>query len=153
MRLAMRFEVFVSFELAKKLKELGFDDVCTMLYTEYQSDFVYDGDPDHSESHKKGEVRIYDFWNKNSENEKHSYSMPHVYEVQRWFRNRGLSVEPFLDNTCPENRINGQEIWRYKIKDIKRNTEVSSRKYNCFEDAIADGLVTACRLYTSHSHI
>ena len=149
----MKTENFVSLKLAKELKAIGFDNYCSYMYNVYTSKFVYDGDPDHPESHEKGEVRVYDIYNKNSENTKHQYSMPHVYEVQRWFRNRGLSVEPFLDNTCPENRFNGQEIWRYKIKDIKRNTEVSSRKYNCFEDAIADGLVNACRLYTSHSHI
>lgn len=149
----MKREDFVNFELAKKLRKLGFDDACNMSYTEYQSDYVYDGDPEHPESHKKGEIGIYDFWNRNSENEKHSYSMPHVYDVQRWFRERGLSVEPFLDNTCVENIANGQEIWRYKIKDIKRNTEISSRKYSKYEDAVIDGLLTACRVYTSHSHI
>lgn len=150
----MRLEDYVSFELAKKLKKLGFNEPCMHSYTKYTSDFVYDSDPDHSESHKKGEVRIYDFWNRNNENGKHTYSMPHLYEVQRWFRERGLSVEPFLDmDMYSEDIVNCRETWRYKIKDFKRNIEVSSPVFNRFEDALTEGLVNACRFYASRSHI
>lgn len=90
----MRLEDYASFELAKKLKKYGFVEPCMHSYTQYTSNFVYDGDPDHPESHKKGDIHIYDFYNTNDDNERTTYSMPHLYEVQRWFRDRGIIAHP-----------------------------------------------------------
>lgn len=90
----MKLEDYASFELAKKLKKYGFVEPCMHSYTQYTSDFVYDGDPDHPESHKKGDIHIYDFYNTNDDNERTTYSMPHLYEVQRWFRDRGIIANP-----------------------------------------------------------
>ena len=52
----MKTENFVSLKLAKELKAIGFDNYCSYMYNVYTSKFVYDGDPDHPESHEKGEV-------------------------------------------------------------------------------------------------
>lgn len=77
---------FVSFELAVKLKEKGFNQPCMHSYTQYTSNFVYDGDPDHPESHKKGEIHIYDFYNTNDDNGRTTYSMPTISQVLKWLR-------------------------------------------------------------------
>ena len=90
----MKLEDYVTFENAKLLKRMGFNEPCMHSYTQYTSNFVYDGDPDHPESHKKGEIHIYDFYNTNDDNGRTTYSMPHLYEVQRWLRNRGVIANP-----------------------------------------------------------
>ena len=92
--MSTKIKNYASLELAKKLKKIGFNEPCDYSYTVYTSDFIYDGDPDHHESHKKGDIHIYDFYNTNSDNEEHSYSMPHLYDVQAWFRNRGIIIIP-----------------------------------------------------------
>ena len=66
----MKLEDYASFELAKKLKKYGFVEPCMHSYTQYTSDFVYDGDPEHPESHKKGDIHIYNFYNTNDDNER-----------------------------------------------------------------------------------
>ena len=52
----------VSFEVAKLAKEKGYSVGSDSNYTLYKKKYVYDGDPNHPESYKKGEVRYHDRW-------------------------------------------------------------------------------------------
>lgn len=82
---------YADFELSQKLKEYGYNQWAEYCVTMYDEDFVYDEDPEHPESHKAGDVIVYDFNNKNCDNGDNTYSMPHLYDVQKWLRkNHGI---------------------------------------------------------------
>jgi hypothetical protein len=133
---------FASFELAKQLKKIGFNEPCGHSYTQYTSDFVYDGDPDHPESHKKGDIHIYDFYNTNDENGKTTYSMPHLYDVQAWFRTRGIIIHPEYEEHDDEKG------WTSNIYHIETGmSQYSPKLLKEYEDALQKGCMDAIRWY------
>ena len=48
----------ITFEIAKLLKDVGYQNGSHNVFIEYHKKFVYDGDPEHHESTKKGEVQF-----------------------------------------------------------------------------------------------
>ena len=77
------------FETARLLRNAGYRVGYQVFYHRFPSDFVYDGDPSHPESHKAGDVRIYRFWFKNNEREdRHSYEAPLQSDVVVWIIHR-----------------------------------------------------------------
>jgi hypothetical protein len=59
-------EDIVGFETAKLAKQAGYSNGTMLSYIYYNSTYVYDLDPDHPESYKKGVIRARDnFWTKN----------------------------------------------------------------------------------------
>lgn len=133
----MKLEDYASFELAKKLKKYGFVEPCMHSYTQYTSDFVYDGDPDHPESHKAGDIHIYDFYNTNDDNERTTYSMPHLYEVHRWFRNRGIIPHPEFEER--ENK----KGWTANSYNIETG---ASSYYPKLYDSYEEALQNSCNM-------
>lgn len=78
---------YADYQLSVMLKKYGFNKACDWCIVKYPSAFVYDGDPNHPESHKRGEKRVYNLWNRNIENAAHEYALPHLYDVATWLRN------------------------------------------------------------------
>ena len=66
------------------LKLLGYDEWCLHLYVRFLEDYVYDGDPGHPESHKKGAVHLYEMTHRNSDGNNSQYSAPHVFDTAQW---------------------------------------------------------------------
>lgn len=94
-------ETIVGFETAKLAKEKGYSVGGTSEYTLYKKKYVYDGDPTHPESHKKGEVRYNDSWyHKNGEtpfdkpNESYEvFEAPTQSLLQKWLRDeKGIDI-------------------------------------------------------------
>lgn len=138
----MIIEDYASLELAKQLKKIGFNEPCDYSYTVYTSDFIYDGDPDHPESHKKGDIRIYDFYNENSGNRKNTYSMPHLYDVQKWFRERNIIITPELEID------DEQRGWTVSIAHLESGaSQYNPKKLEKYEDALLKGCLDAVRWY------
>lgn len=81
---ANEYNVPVSFILAEKLYKLGYAVGTHRCITRYDSDFIYDGDPEHPESHKAGEIHIYDFWHRNNKEEKTLFECPFIEELVAW---------------------------------------------------------------------
>ena len=75
----------VEFMTAKLLRKAGFRRGSAAFYHRYPSDYVYDGDPSHPESHRKGEVYLYTMYLKNDVKEdRYSYEAPSQQEVVEW---------------------------------------------------------------------
>ena len=122
---------YADLELSKKLKEYGYNEWCAYCITVYDEDFVYDGDPEHPESHKAGDVIGYCLTNKNCENSNITYSMPHLYDVQKWLRKTyGIIL-------TIESRSNGFYIAIRLPYDI--HNKITFGCYNEYEDALLDG--------------
>lgn len=88
-------EQLISFETAKLAKEKGFQNGTKASYCIYKSDYVYDGDETHPESHKTGEVRLdMNFYLVNNNKELGDFSNEYytLYEaptqtlLQKWLR-------------------------------------------------------------------
>lgn len=128
-------EEYVSLELAKILKEKGFDEGCSTCY-------FYNG-----------EWIIQYGVNKNSTNGQDWMSRPTLYEVQKWLREKHniyIDVNP----ATSELDIYGNEIdlrmtvWGYDMYDISnpwakyiKSGDNDFKSYeNCLEKGIADSL-------------
>lgn len=80
----------ITFPIAKVLKEKGYAVGSNSHYHIYDDDFIYDGDESHPESHKKGEVRLYDFYSHNKDNDKNSYENAPIILVIYWLLIKGI---------------------------------------------------------------
>ena len=61
-------ESLISFKTAKLAKEKSLSIGSPICYVEYHSDYVYDEDPTHQESHKSGEISLwYSYYENNNE--------------------------------------------------------------------------------------
>lgn len=88
-------DILVDFETAKLAKENGYSNGCDIAYIHYLTEYIYDGDPEHHESHKKDEIRGSKFWTQNNHNPFDSsckeytvYEAPTQSLLQKWFREK-----------------------------------------------------------------
>lgn len=119
---------YVTLETASNMRGLGFNEWCETCFTIYDEDFVYDSDPEHPESHKKGEVGYYKFTNRNLNNGSTCTSLPTFDEAFEWFRSRGVHV-------CTEPVYNPiEDTFGYKsyiiTKDGRHDIVTEPMEYN-----------------------
>jgi hypothetical protein len=81
----------VTFKQAKRLKKLGYVSGSQSSYIRHKKTYVYDNDPSHSESYKKGDIHFsYDWYYINSKNYDSSYweayEAPLFQEALDWIR-------------------------------------------------------------------
>lgn len=79
------------FDFAKNLSTLRFHDQCNLSLIKYKSDYVYDEDPEHPESHKAGEIRCRKgfYINEHIEitpKDFERYGFPELSELEAWLR-------------------------------------------------------------------
>ena len=79
------------FDFAKNLSTLRFHDQCDLSLIKYKSDYVYDEDPEHPESHKAGEIRCRDGFYINVQEEItqrdfERYAFPEFHQLEEWLR-------------------------------------------------------------------
>lgn len=76
------------FVLAVLLKKNGYSVGSSHSFVKFDDDFVYDGDESHPESHRKGEVRIYDFYFKNEEDNPGQFELPDIMDTVDWLQEK-----------------------------------------------------------------
>lgn len=86
-------------KLCKLLREKGYSNGSTLSFVEFQDDFIYDEDPSHPESHKKGEISIYPnmYFKNNPKEDPNQYEMPTNEKINEWlYTEKGfyVSVSP-----------------------------------------------------------
>lgn len=137
----MNNEDFVSYELALKLKELGFDYDCYYYYTKRYLDNVVV-----CLSSKESPAD----YNKMSGN---VCSMPFLGQAQKWLReNWDLHIDVYPIADCSLD-ADGQvcEEWNYWTFDIMhvmstRNIVEDEEQYGSYEEALSAGLSAALEL-------
>ena len=81
------------FELCKLLKKAGYKEGSDKFLVEYTEDYVYDEDHNHPESHRKGEIRVYNRYFKNGQETPNSYELPTLEEINNWLlKEKGVYV-------------------------------------------------------------
>ncbi len=140
----IKFNEFCDYNICKLLYQNDYkegSDWCIMQYTD---DYIYDDDPEHAESHKKGEIEIFHFYQKNNNENAELYEMPTIYEVQKWFRDKhSINIYPLFD--ISHNK------WLYELVEFGNQVNSSYRpsfekwKENA-EDAIKEGILMALEL-------
>lgn len=72
------------FDLCRLLKDSGYREGSDKFLVIYDEDYVYDEDPNHPESHRKGEMRVYDRYFKNCQEVPNSYELPTLEKINDW---------------------------------------------------------------------
>lgn len=117
-------EDFVSFDLAKKLKEKGFNKKCLGLYVISTKRLVY------NVSHHAGEDFTYLLSRRDNDV---CIEAPTIYQVLKWLRGKGFDLEITVYSK-------NHDYW----VDIKQNTHLIILKknilVNSYEEAAIDGI-------------
>ena len=117
-------EDYVSFEVAKLLKEKGFDWGCQAFYS------------------ANGTLAISPVHTINDELEDSDIACPTLYVAQKWLRSIGYHVEVIFI---------GNDLWRYDILTIPRHdcvwlSETKPSDYMSYEYALQAGILEALKL-------
>lgn len=79
----------VTYKIAKELKNIGYAEGSDYCITQFDDDFIYDEDPNHSESHKKGDIRLYNMYYKNNDDYiDNMCEAPLWNDVKDWLREK-----------------------------------------------------------------
>ena len=146
-------ERLVSFKTAKLAKEKGFSLGTNGMYCQYTKDYVYDEDPSHPESHKKGEIGVYYHYYKNDD-DPNFYEIPTLSLLQMWLREKHQIIVTINTDCTAEPK------YVYEINVFKGNPRNLSEKewgwyfhkqenwglYYTYEDALEEGLKEALNL-------
>lgn len=89
----LKEEAYVTdYNMCVTLSKLGYCEGSEYGITQYTEDFIYDGDPSHPESHKKGDIEVMRLYTKNKK-DMGLYEVPLIYEVGKWLRdNKKLNI-------------------------------------------------------------
>lgn len=138
----------VEFATAQLLRIAGYNKGSEVYYHRFSSDFVYDGDPSHPESHKKGDVLVYRDWFKNNDREdRYSYEAPQQLDVVVWMIQR-YHLLVVVDT------VDGGGFVAH-IKRVGSNEVIlSSMVLSSYTEALEAGiyLVLKKRLYLKEAH-
>lgn len=129
-------EVMVGYQLAEKLYRIGFVSGTEHCIIQYDSDFVYDGDPQHPESHRKGEIRVYNFYHKNNGEERNLFECPTIEHLVAWL----LVVHHIYVNAVPTVNMKNSVHWEFEIMHIKDGHISKTR--SGFYDSRTEALLT-----------
>lgn len=132
-------DTFLTYEQAKLMKELGYDE---QTYFFYSKTFVDDGTP---VIVHKGFVISY----RNSEMnaiDPDQISAPTQSQATRWLRHRKLSVQVSYNV--------GKDDWYCSVVEMKNGYNVFSKfGYKTYEDAMAGGISAAINELNKNLHI
>lgn len=119
-------EQFVSFETAKLAKEKGFVSGGKHSYVQYHTDYVYDGDINHPESHKDGDIKEtnhqyhsnhvdFDISNENFS----IYEMPTQSLLQKWLREEHqIIIDIATDCTSEPKYVYSIHVFKGNPRDL-----------------------------------
>lgn len=118
----MNKEDYVSLEVAKMLKDKGFDEPCNYFYREGGS---CDGSP----------------WSVDYNKDLGRYSKPTLYEAQKWLRSKCI---------CVDVSVYSKFVWGYTIYTFDENNCINGNyneeEYKSYEEALNEGILESLKL-------
>lgn len=134
------------FDISCRLLKLGFDQYTESSAVEYTSDYVYDEDPDHPESHRKGEIRVYDFlhWFPDDNHGENHIPMPTLHEAAAWLRDK-------MKTDAEVHRADStlRQYTPYVYLSFQPYAEIGA-DFDEYEDALISSLVIATDKLLEH---
>lgn len=141
------FDQIILHELAELAKQVGFSNGGFSTYVKYLVDYNYDGDPNHCESYKAGEIKLeYGLFHKNNNVDFSSersilYEAPTQSLLQQWLRGNHIYVTVASNNlTCHFPMI---QILDYDGSTLKGP---EYKNFKTYEEALEFGLQEALNL-------
>jgi hypothetical protein len=133
---------FVTYELALRMKALGFDEPCFNLYHLNRRELMY-------VCPNIGEVATYKYDNHNKTNH---ISAPTFSQTFRWFRENH-----FLSSDIAERMRDGKRITHFFISDLKTNNKffktISSKSFTDYDEAELACLTKLIEIVESKSEL
>lgn len=101
-------EGLISYEVAQLAKQLGYTNGSSTNYISYGEDYVYDNDPNHPESFRKGEIRFNarTFWRNKSQDDDctfHLFESPTQSLLYKWLREK-YNVDIKIENISVDEK-------------------------------------------------
>lgn len=131
----MKREDYVSLEVAKLLKEKGFDECCGAYYHCNWDEMTEE------ECFEVALIHVF----RNSNN-RYRIGAPTLYEAQKWLRNNhGIAVNTY-------NRVSTKGIsWSYEFNKIETCKSIIDRNssfigFDTYEEALNEGILEALKL-------
>ena len=137
-------EELISFKTAKLAKEKGYSIGGFTSFIKYRKTYVYDSDPNHPESYKKGEIRFNDnFFHINGPLETCSkyytlYERPTQSLLQKWLRKTNKILVEVI-------AVDDWDHWIYSVTTEGMmcpfdETPWNGEEYSTYEEALEAGL-------------
>lgn len=153
-------EDLIKFDTAKLAKEKGYMNGGYTSYTQYHTDYVYDDDPEHPESHKKDEIRFHDRFFHINDFEKNDlsnefftiYEAPTQSLLQKWLRKK-YNIEIHIDSitqTNYKNRTIKKAFYQYMVKSSSNYhfITLNNKNFKEYEDALEEALQESLKSIT-----
>ena len=143
---------YVSYNIAKALKRIGYNEGTSQCITQYEDDFVYDGDPNDPESHKAGDIRSYHIYFRNSDTDygPNMCEMPTLVEVQTWLRekkNINIDIIAIFTYSTGNRYAYGWNVYAPTTEDSHTLEIIDTFKLmnKDYDNALADALWVAIK--------
>lgn len=115
---------YINYPSAVLLKKIGFNHVADYSIVQYTEDFVYDDDPEHPESHKAGDIRVYRLnWVPNKQS--NAYPLISITDAMYWLR-KEYGINIFARLVKGEN---GECKWNAYIEQYIKHTDSNNISY------------------------
>lgn len=126
------------YQIAKYFAKHGLSIGSRQGIKRHMSDYVYDEDPTHPESHKKNEIRIYDFYVINRD-ESDIYELHSFNEYLRWLINYKSLYIQFNILSDAESNV----YWTFNLYNAKTAELLKSVNKRCvdYNDAVTQAVI------------
>lgn len=138
----MTNEDFVSYEIAAKLKELGFDQPCYFYYTKEDA-------PDECVWHTTSEEAPIDY----NRSVYAGCSMPTLSQAQKWLRDEwNIHIDACVFGDCSEDAdgkvADEWTFWAFDIYNTESGRQIvdDDEEYDNYESALSSGIKAALKL-------
>lgn len=143
-------EQFVTYEIALKLKELGFDEECLAYYTK-DKEFILLSAKKRGELVGHGSVRnaLFKYLKENDRTYgelftlSNSIAAPLWQQVEQWFRDKYNIHITILKGNYSNNEINNQLCYYYSIPG---KLGICYNRYNTYEEAREQAILKAIEI-------
>lgn len=144
----------ITFNTAKIAKDKGYNIPTQGLYIIYESDYVYDDDPNHPESHRAGDITERTYYHINSDDEVYTFSSPSQSDLQGWLRDvHQIYIDVQTDCTCDPKFAYEINVFNGNPRDLSESgwgwyfhKQKDWRLYYKYEDALEEALVEGLSL-------
>ena len=143
---------YVSKETAIKLKEIGFNEYCKSAFI---SEIVEEEGIEPEELGWYADEVFINYTTFSNQDWKGVTTIPEMYEVQDWFRDKEVIIEVFF-----KSHINTYEVYiarnkRYneELQEFRFTEWISDENYKDYYEALEAGILKAIEIYESNIKI
>ncbi|MFK8281654.1 hypothetical protein [Capnocytophaga cynodegmi] len=135
-------DIFVTYDIAVQLKEIGFDEPCIFYYDVFKELMIQTNGTVYW--HRKESIKIENY-NLDVGDVINLKSAPTWEQVKKWFRGKGVVGYLFY--------FENSDTWVFHIKDDNGLKETSDLKYETYEQAREQLILKLIEIYKNEQNI